>query len=131
MGIDIKNPRFMWNCEGGKAQSAYRLIASDTRGNILWDSGKVESSQMSFIPYPLDTPSRLRVNWKVKLWDENGLEGDWSEPAFFEIGLRNASDWSAKWITGNYNVNRKQRYPVDCFKKSSSAKSRFSRRGSI
>ena len=34
LGIDIKNPRFMWNCEGGKAQSAYRLIASDTRGNI-------------------------------------------------------------------------------------------------
>lgn len=117
LGIDIKNPRFMWNCEGGKAQSAYRLIASDTRGNIIWDSGKVESSQMSFIPYPLDTTSRLRVNWKVKLWDENGLEGEWSEPAFFEIGLRNASDWSAKWITGNYNVNRKQRYPVDCFKK--------------
>ena len=27
LGIDIKNPRFMWNCEGGKAQSAYRLIA--------------------------------------------------------------------------------------------------------
>ena len=52
----------------------------------------------------------------MKLWDENGLEGEWSEPAFFEIGLRNASDWSAKWITGNYNVNRKQ-YPVDCFKK--------------
>ena len=74
LGIDIKNPRFMWNCEGGKAQSAYRLIASDTRGNIIWDSGKVESSQMSFIPYPLDTTSRLRVNWKVKLWDENGLE---------------------------------------------------------
>lgn len=41
---------------------------------------------MSFIPYPLDTTSRLRVNWKVKLWDENGLEGEWSEPAFFEIG---------------------------------------------
>ena len=67
LGIDIKNPRFMWNCAGGKAQSAYRIVASDTRGNILWDSGKVESSQMSFIPYPLDTPSRLRVNWKVKL----------------------------------------------------------------
>lgn len=31
LGIDIKNPRFMWNCEGGKAQSAYRLIASDTQ----------------------------------------------------------------------------------------------------
>ena len=109
LGIDIKNPRFMWNCEGGKAQSAYRLIASDTRGNILWDSGKVEFPQMTFIQYPLDTPSRLRVNWKVKLWDENGLEGDWSEPAFFEIGLRNASDWSAKWITGNYNVRAERK----------------------
>ena len=90
LGIDFENPRFMWNCEGGKAKSAYRIVACDTRGNTLWDSGKVESPQMAFIQYPLDTPSRLRVEWKVKLWDENGAEGDWSEPAFFEIGLRNA-----------------------------------------
>ena len=27
IGIDIKNPRLMWNCEGGKKQTAYRIIA--------------------------------------------------------------------------------------------------------
>lgn len=131
LGIDFENPRFMWNCEGGKAQSAYRIVACDTRGNTLWDSGKVESPQMAFIPYPLDTPSRLRVEWKVKLWDENGAEGDWSEPAFFEIGLRNVSDWRANWISGNYSVNKSSATRSTASKRSSSAKSPCSRRASI
>ena len=39
LGFDFETPRFMWNCEGGKAQSAYRIVACDTRGNKLWDSG--------------------------------------------------------------------------------------------
>lgn len=32
-----------------------------------------------------------------------------------------ASDFRAKWISGNYRVNPKKRYPVDCFKKEFSA----------
>ena len=27
------------------------------------------------------------------------------------------SSWKAKWITGNYKVNKNEHYPVDCFKK--------------
>ena len=65
--------------------------------------------------------SRSRVIWQVQLWDENESAGDWSEEATFELGLLSASDWQAKWITGNYKVNKKQRYPVDCFRKVFSA----------
>ena len=38
IGIDIKNPRLMWNCEGGKKQTAYRIIAVSD-GKTVWDSG--------------------------------------------------------------------------------------------
>ena len=43
---------------------------------------------------------------------------EWSEAAFFEMGI---TKWEACWITGNYGVNKKQRYPVDCFRKAFSA----------
>ena len=110
IGLDIPNPRVFWNCDSGIRQTAYRIVSEK------WDSGKVESGSMR-ARYPLTLVSGERVNFKIKLWDENGDEGDWSEPAFFEMGLLRASHWSAKWITGNYKVNKKERYPVDCFKK--------------
>lgn len=118
IGIDYVKPRLSWNCEGGVKQTAYQIIAKDESGTKLWDSGKVESSQMVHIPWrgrALD--SRALVSWKVCLWDENGVQGEWSETAYFELGLLHASDWKAKWITGNYNVNKKELYPVDCFRK--------------
>ncbi len=107
LGIDIKHPRIFWNCEGGITQTAYRIVTDK------WDSGKVASGTMHAV-YPLDVDERERVNYKIRLWDENHTEGEWSEPAFFEYGI---DAWQAKWITGNYKVNKKRRYPVDCFKK--------------
>ena len=120
MGIDIQNPRLMWNCEGGITQTAYRIIAiSDEK--TAWDSGKVSSSSMR-AEYPLSLSSRERIVWSVTLWDENNVEGEPSEAAYLETGLLSASDFTAKWISGNYRVNKKKRYPVDCFKKQFNAK---------
>ncbi len=116
LGIDIVKPRFSWNCEGGSKQTAYQIIAK-ANGETVWNSGKVESSSMTHIPYGgRALKSRERVNWSVKLWDENGVGGEISH-SFFELGLLNASDWKAKWITGNYKVKRSERYPVDCFRR--------------
>ena len=115
IGIDIQNPRLMWNCEDGITQTAYRII-SKSDGKTVWDSGKVRSSSMR-AEYPHKLKSRERVEWTVTLWDENDHEGETSETAFFETGLLSASDFTAKWISGNYHVNKKKRYPVDCFKK--------------
>ena len=115
MGIDIQNPRLMWNCDGGIKQTAYRIVAKSDKKTV-WDSGKVCSSSMR-AEYPHKLKSRERVEWTVTLWDENDREGEPSETAFFETGLLSASDFTAKWISGNYRVNKKNRYPVDCFKK--------------
>ena len=109
LGIDIRQPRLFWNCEGGVKQTAYQILTEK------WDSGKVNSSTMH-AEYPLALVSRERVTWRIRLWDENDEAGEWAE-AFFEMGLLDKADWKAKWIAGDYAVNKKQRYPVDCFRK--------------
>lgn len=109
IGIDIKNPRLMWNCEGGMRQTAYQIVTEQ------WDSGKVASDSMH-TEYPKELQSRERVNWRIRLWDEEDQPGEWSE-AFFEMALLDSSDWKAEWISGNYEVDKKKRYPIDCFRK--------------
>lgn len=73
IGIDLENPRLMWNCEGGKKQTGYRIVAK-ADGKELWDSGKISSSSMR-AEYPVPLVSRQRIEWKVMLWDENGDGG--------------------------------------------------------
>lgn len=116
IGIDIVSPRFFWNCEGGEKQTAYQIICKRA-GETVWDSGKVESASMTQILYA-GKPLRSRdlVTWAVTLWDEHGNEGE-TASSLFELGLLDADDWKAKWITGNYTVNPLKRYPVDCFRK--------------
>lgn len=119
IGLDIRQPRFYWNCESDRdnaRQSAYQIIAG-RQGEIIWDSGKVESGRMAHIPYEgPELSSRDRIVWKVRLWDEKGKEGDFAE-SFFEMGLLRQEDWTAKWISGNYKPKKEVRYPVDCFRR--------------
>lgn len=116
LGTDIEKPRFYWNCEGGKTQTAYQLKV-EKDGEILWDSGKVASSSMTHIAYEgRALTSREHIEWSVCLWDENDVQGEWSQ-SWFEMGLLQKSDWRAKWISGDYKPKKNTRYPVDCFKK--------------
>lgn len=109
LGIQICHPRLMWNAEGGTTQTAYQIITEQ------WDSGKVMSASMQ-AAYPLELKSREQVHWKIRLWDENDQTGPWAEGSF-EMGLLDKNDWQAHWITGNYHAGKKQRYPVDCFRR--------------
>lgn len=113
VGVDFAAPRLFWNCAGGKKQTAYQILASDDAGNPLWDSGKVESASMRADWGGKPVAPKTCVRWKIRLWDETDAAGDWAE-ARFETGI---DLWRAKWITGDYPVHKKQRYPVDCFRK--------------
>ncbi len=116
IGIDIDRPRLFWNCAGGVAQTAYQIIAMDDGNTILWDSGRVESASMRAQWGGESVPARTAVTWRVRLWDEAGEPGDWAE-ARFETGLPKGEPWAARWIAGDYVVDKKRRYPVDCFRK--------------
>lgn len=113
IGVDFTVPRLFWNCVDGIRQTAYQIIAESDGNATLWDSGKVASGSMCALWGGKAVPPKTKVLWKVRLWDESDIAGQWTE-AFFETGI---DTWSAKWITGNYKVNKNRRYPVDSFKK--------------
>ena len=116
LGLGNSKPRFYWNADGGVTQTAYQIVCL-RNGKTVWDSGKVESASMTHILYEgLDLRSRDLVNWSVQLWDENGEPGEIAESRF-ELGLLKESDWTAKWISGDYKIEKNRRYPVDCFRK--------------
>lgn len=101
LGIDVLKPKLCWqisDARRGARQTAYQIVVSDRSGQ-LWDSGKVHSDQNIHVIYegpPLR--SRQRCEWKVRIWDQEGKPSEWSEQAWWEMGLLNRSDWVAQWI---------------------------------
>ncbi len=109
-GIDVLQPRLSWTLQAatdarGLTQSAYHILAASSPEKLaaeqgdLWDSGKIKSDSQLHIAYagePLT--SRMQCYWKVRVWDQNDKPSEWSEPAFWTMGLLQPSDWQAKWI---------------------------------
>ena len=107
LGIDVA-PQFSWRLESdqrGVQQDAYRVMVSSTLEKLhsdngdIWDSGKVDSPTSAGILFDgKDLESRQRYYWKVKVWQGANSVSEWSEPAFFEMGLLNEDDWKSNWI---------------------------------
>ena len=96
IGIDIRTPYLSWNCEGGKKQTAYEIEAM-ADGEVILSSGKIASDKMNHC-FGVAVASKQRVTWKVRLWDETDTAGEWSEEAYFEMGILEKSQFVAKWI---------------------------------
>jgi alpha-L-rhamnosidase len=108
--VDIVKPRLSWvnsarEGDRGQKQTAWEIQVASTKEKLLnnqgdlWVSGKVKSDRSFNIKYagkPLT--SRQDCWWRVRTWDKNGIASDWSEPAFWSMGLLNADEWKAKWI---------------------------------
>ena len=102
LGINIRKPLLTWNCEGGVKQTAYQITAR-IDGIEVWNSGRVASSAMQAV-YEGPAESRARVTWRIRLWDENNVEGEESS-AWFEYALLDKSDFKAKWINPEVEVH--------------------------
>lgn len=116
LGIDTQFPHLSWKCADGVKQTAYRIDSFDEDGKPFWSSGITESDTMAHICFPEYVAPRTRIYWTVTLRDENGRWGESSERAFFETSVT-PDLLEASWITGNYTVDKKRRYPADCFRK--------------
>ncbi len=109
LGIDILQPRFSWHISGDKRgtyQSAYQILVTDKKESLrdgtgnIWDTKKVSSDKLINIVYqgsPLTGDKTYY--WCVSIWNQDGEQSEWSEPAIFHTGLFNQAGWKAKWIT--------------------------------
>jgi alpha-L-rhamnosidase len=108
LGIDAARPRLSWQIRSdarGVVQSAYQIqVARSERDlrsgrDLVWDSGRVDSAESVHRVYGGPPPrSRDAFVWRVRVWDASGASSDWSEPATWEMGLLEPSDWRAEWI---------------------------------
>lgn len=110
LGIDNISPRFSWklvqtNQTRGQKQTAFQILVASSLDNLnknngdVWDSGKVKSDQsVNNIYQGASLESAKKYFWKVKIWDANGLETQWSNEATFTTGLFNQNDWKGDWI---------------------------------
>lgn len=114
LGIGVPSPRLFWTAEGGKKQTGFAFAYRLNGGEEVLLSREGDVMHFDF-PFPLS--SRDRVEYRLALRDENGLRGEWSETAWFEIGLLEESAWRGEWIRGDYRAKKTRRYPVDLFEK--------------
>jgi len=117
--IDMPNPRLSWILNHEKrnqSQSAYQIIVSsrETLSNNgegdLWNTGKILSQKSINIEYngePLK--SNCIYYWRVKWWDKEDSESEFSEISYFGTALLDESDWKAKWISKTEFVNKQTR----------------------
>ena len=114
IGLQTTNPTLSWVCDGGITQTAYQIVAKSGDA-IVWNSGKVASSQMA-VPYGGSAAKeREKIDWSVKLWDENDADGE-METASFEMGLIDGS-WKARWIDPELPHEEAQRQPSSVLRK--------------
>jgi alpha-L-rhamnosidase len=109
LGIDESQPRLGWQLHAsrrGTRQVAYRITAASSAAalvepTLLWDTGRIDSDQSAHVPYAGSPPtSGQRVYWQVTVWDDSGVPAE-SDPAWWEMGLLERTDWQGEWIGGS------------------------------
>lgn len=107
--INTAIPKFSWQLISefrNQSQSAYHILVADNLDDIqnsngnIWDSEKVNSDKSILLKFKgKELKSAQKYYWKVKVWNQTGIESDWSQPTYFVTALFNEKDWSnAKWL---------------------------------
>lgn len=128
LGLGEMLPVLSWKLtasEPGMSSSAWRILVADSAEELArdngncWDSGKVAAVRVNQAVYsgaPL--ASRQRCHWKVQVWDGGDQAGEWSQPAFWEMGLLDAAEWRVRWIASAISGGPRTSAQAPYFRKS-------------
>lgn len=109
----VNAPLLSWKIKTsieGISQKAWDVEIATSKDLLLknradvWKSGKhLSTEQFNITPKVSKFVDATTYFWRVRIWDNTGKLSNWSEPAYFSIGLLSEQSWKAKWITYNYS----------------------------
>jgi alpha-L-rhamnosidase len=107
LGIGAAQPRLSWittTAAQGWRQAAYAVEAyGDDEGHLLEQSARIASGDSVSVPWPFaPLAARERRVVRVRVWGEDGHASAWSELTPVEAGLLRPGDWSAHFITPDW-----------------------------
>ncbi|MCI8497081.1 MAG: family 78 glycoside hydrolase catalytic domain, partial [Clostridiales bacterium] len=108
LAVEDATPAFSWAMQSnviGAAQSAYQIVVTDAKGNVVWDSGKVASNAAQATYDGQELKADSNYTWSLKVWDQNGNLAD-EETARFATGLMNPSQsaWDGAQFIGSTDI---------------------------
>jgi alpha-L-rhamnosidase len=99
---------FGWHLKSNKnntVQISYQLVLLNDKKEVIWGTGKIDSSQSLNINYGgAELVSKKQYFWKVTVWNNYDQTAE-SELIGFEMGLTKDDDWKAKWIEADIPVH--------------------------
>lgn len=108
-GID-QLPYFSWQLrseEHDVMQRGYQIKVQDEEGDVVWDTGNVESEQSTFVLYEgRALKSRTEYTWTVRVTDTQGNQAE--AGASFETAFLKETDWKAAWVKSLLPVCERQ-----------------------
>src|SRR5947199_558921 len=107
LGISEERPRLSWIVDtstAGWRQTGYEVEAYGPEGRLQGQTGQVESDQSVLVPWPFaPLSSRERLSIRVRVWGIDGQPSAWSELYSVEAGLLSVSDWTAHFVTPDWD----------------------------
>jgi alpha-L-rhamnosidase len=107
LGLGTTRPRLSWTTVTEARdwrQTTYEIEATTPGRAASPASVKTESAESVLVPWPFE-PLRARehVSVRVRVTGPDGAVSPWSEPARAETGLLAPQDWSARFITADWD----------------------------
>jgi alpha-L-rhamnosidase len=116
IGIGTAQPRLSWIVETdieGWRQSSCEIEASDLQGQIRDHTGRIDADESVLVPWPFaPLASRQRLVVRVRVWGGDGQVSAWSEPAVVEAGLLHPDDWTARFVTPDWDEDTSKPQPA-------------------
>ncbi len=113
--LGVGAPRLSWTVQTereGWRQQGYALeLTQGAAEPVVF--GPSESPESVLVPWPFaPLSSRDRVSLRVRVWGEDGSVSPWSEKLNAEVGLLEPGDWSARFITPDWDEDTSEAQPT-------------------
>jgi alpha-L-rhamnosidase len=115
LGVGEARPRLSWvvtTTTAGWRQAGYEIETYGTDGRLHGRTGRVESDQSVLVPWPFaPLSSREALTVRVRVWGVDGKPSAWSALSPVEAGLLHAEDWTARFVTPDWEEDTSRPQP--------------------